>query len=485
MEETAEKINREIEKTEQEKVQELYELIGERGLYVNTNYDVFTHPPERVSLNPAFHIDIIKEGRAYDSSLLFATLTSLLKHGTMLVRGSYGIGKTTSAEIAGHFFHGIPLDKILEAEILGNPDLRREEMTGSLDTVKMVYSGEKLVLPSKFLSCPVKIWDEVNRTPADLLSATMKLVDTGKATYQGVLLESPPGILISTENYSDEGTFQPTPPFIDRHDVAVIVTSPPHWDLKKIRARGDEKLNGRLEELLKIPEGLKLNHEKIRQQISSLDEETLDRVPQVSSFADFVYASLRFSEAASSNIGRATKGNTPYIKDDDSGFSSHFKSGTGDYPFILTRDELSIRTVQTMHRYSKAFAWFQGKNRVELKDLKTVLPYLLWHKIQPTEKITKNNPMFINDRIGFVEYLITLMENEYNTVQGDENLDLYNLTLNVIRNRKIEDRKLSEEEIRNIMINASTKLGAIDRPYGLTLAHHLVSEYTTHFIQNQ
>ena len=35
---------------EQEKVQAIYRLIGERGLYVNTNYDIFTEEPETVTL---------------------------------------------------------------------------------------------------------------------------------------------------------------------------------------------------------------------------------------------------------------------------------------------------------------------------------------------------------------------------------------------------------------------------------------------------
>ena len=36
--------------TEQQKSQALYHLIGERGLYVNTNFDIFTQKPEEIAL---------------------------------------------------------------------------------------------------------------------------------------------------------------------------------------------------------------------------------------------------------------------------------------------------------------------------------------------------------------------------------------------------------------------------------------------------
>src|SRR3989344_3536871 len=247
--------------TNQEKVRALYDVIGNRGLYVNTNMDVFPEAPETIALagGSGYGINLLKPGqRAYASPLLFATLTSLLNHGTMLITGAPGIGKTTGAEFAGHFFSDAPLDEILAAEIQGHPQLTEEKMVASFDLGKLITSGEKVVNPNKFLTCPVKILDEGNRTPPDTVSILMRLVDIGKAVYGGQLLVANPGPLFVTANYADEGTFPLTPPFLDRFDVAVMVTSPQSWDLRKIRERGDEKLNGGLNKLLEIPKGLKL-----------------------------------------------------------------------------------------------------------------------------------------------------------------------------------------------------------------------------------
>ncbi len=461
---------------EQQKVQKLYDIIGERGLYVSTNFDVFTKKPEEIDiLQGGYKLPLITPGTmAYNSTLLFATLTSLLNHGTMLVTGAPGIGKTTGVEFAGHFFTGTPLDEILQAEILGNPQLKTEDLIASLDTVKMINRGEKEVLPTKFLKCPVKIWDEVNRTPADLVSAAMKLVDTGKAVYQGELLQSPSGPLFATANYADEGTFQLTPPFLDRFDVAVMTTSPQPWDLLKIRQRGDEKLNGDLEKLLVIPPELKLDFAKIREEISSMTETEHENFPLVSSFADFIYSSLRYSEIASDDLARATKGNAWQINQDNAP-AGHFVES----PFNYAVNELSVRSVKAMQRYAKAFAWINGKQRVEIDDLKTVVPYLLWHKVQPTQKALTENAKYANDRIAFVESLVSKIEQDYVELLGSDVIKHYASALNALRTRKISNKDLSKDDMRNVVRNAILNIGFVDKPYALTLAAHLASEYNS------
>lgn len=466
--------------TEQQKVQKIYDLIGERGLYVSTNFDVFTKKPEEVPvLHGAYKVPLIQpRSRAFASPLLFATLTSLMHHGTMLITGAPGIGKTTSAEFTGHFFTGSHIDDILQAEILGNPQLKTEDVVASLDIHELTKpGGKKVVLPSKFLKCPVKIWDEVNRTPADLVSSAMKLVDIGKAVYQGELLTSPPGVLFATANYADEGTFQLTPPFLDRFDVAVMVTSPQPWDLRDIRARGDEKLNGSLDQLLQIPEELGLDHKAIRSQLKNLPEATeYDDSPVVSRFADFVYAALRFSEIASDSLVRGTKGNAWQI-DQQKAPPGHFR----DAPFVYTSNELSVRTAKAMTRYAQALAWFKGKEKVELEDLKAVLPYLLWHKVQPTEKALTENPKFANDRIALVEGLVTKIENDYTEMQGSEAWKQYGAAIQALTTGKVKEKDLTEEETRRLVRNAIMRVGNVDKPWALTLASHIASEYNRRF----
>ena len=474
---------KEAPKTEQEKVRTLYNLIGDRGLYVNTNFDIFSEAPERIALvgGAGYEISLVNKGNAYSSPLLFAALTSLLNHGTMLVTGAPGIGKTTGAEFAGHFFTGTSLEDILASEIQGHPQLTEEKMVASYDLAKLI-AGEKKVIPTRFLQCPVKILDEGNRTPSDVLSIIMRLADTGKAVYGGEILEAKQGPFFVTANYADEGTFQLTPPFLDRFDVAVMVTSPPAGDLAKIRSRGDEKLNGGLNEALKIPEGLKLNFEKIRTEIKDMPQEMEYEVPQMSMFADFIYSSIRFSEAASGNITRATKGNEWQVNQDNA-IAGHFQ----DSPFNYTLNELSVRTAKAMPRYAKAFAWFNGDEKVTPTHLKTILPYLLWHKVQPTSKAITENPLHANDRIAFIEGLCDKIETDYNELSGNTKLlKGYASALQAIKTGKGivkgKERELSPEEIRGIVRHYITQIGQIDKLYALTLAQHVACEFNNRMV---
>ncbi len=464
--------------SEQQKVRKLYELIGDRGLYVNTNFDVFPTAPEELSLagGTGYKIPLIQENsNAYASPLLFATLTSLLNHGTMLVTGAPGIGKTTGAEFAGHFFTGTPLEEILASEIQGHPQLTEEKMVASYDIGKLVHSGEKVVIPNRFLQCPVKILDEGNRTPPDVLSIIMRLTDSGKAVYGGKLLEAKKGPLFVTANYADEGTFQFTPPFLDRFDVAVMVTSPPSWDLRKIRQRGDEKLNGGLEEAVKIPEELHLDFEKIREEIKNIPQEVEHEVPQMSTFADFIYSSIKFSEAASGNLARATKGNAWQVNQDNAP-AGHFN----DAPFTYTINELSVRTAQSMPRYARAFAWLNGDATVTPTHLKTLLPYLLWHKVQPTSKALVENPLYANDRIAFIKGLGDKIESDYTELTGNKNLlQTYAAALQVVRTGKIGEKEVKPAQVRTIVKNAIDKIGSEDKAYAINLAHHVASEYNS------
>ncbi len=464
------------ELTEQQKVKKLYNLIGERGLYVNTNHDLFTHGSEEVPFGTAYKVPLVNNGsRAYSSPLLFSALTSLLNHGTMLVTGAPGIGKTTGVEYAGHFFTGTPLEEILAAEIQGHPQLTEEKMVASYDIPRLVGKGEKVVIPARFLQCPVKVLDEGNRTPADVLSIIMRLVDSGRAVYGGELLKAAPGPLYVTANYADEGTFQLTPPFLDRFDVAVMTTSPQPWDLQRIRARGDEKLNGDLEKLLEIPAGLKLDFDKIRQQIKTIPEETDDKgnMPVVSPFADFVYSSLRFSEAASPELSRATKGNAWQVNQDNAP-PGHFT----DSPFTHTINELSVRAVKAMDRYARAFAWFTGKDKVELSDLKKVLPYLLWHKVQPTRTSLQKDPRHANDRISFIDHLIKdKIETDYAEMRDSDAQGWYASALGAVRTGELADVRLSEEQIRDIAKRSIERLGDVDKPWAITMAMHIANEF--------
>ncbi len=450
-----------------DKVIGLYDLIGARGLYVNTNHDVFIGPRNvlKAGQNAQYEFRLLQpSGRAYASPLLFATLTSLLKHGTLLLTGAPGIGKTTGAEYTGHFFTNVPLGEILEATIQGHPQQTEEKMIARYHTGDLVKEGKETVLPRKFLRCSVKLIDEINRLDPDKLSIILRLIDTGKAVYGDTLLASVPGPLFATANYADAGTFDIPPPALDRFDAAVVVTSPQSWDLEKIYARSDDKLNGGLDELLRIPKELVLGErdfKSIRKEMTLLPMQEM-----LGAYMNFVLATIRFSEAASNDVVRMTKGNV--LSGDE---NTHFVN----HPSVYTKNELSVRTARAWQRYARALAWFAGKEQVDEESVRTVFPYVTWHKLQPSDKAVQEPWKAANDRIGFAQILLEKIDEDWTLVCGDPNIRYWATALNAIQ--------LGAGQLHTIVSNAISHIAQWDHPYALCLVKHLESVYNQKVMQ--
>lgn len=449
----------------QDKVHEIYNLIGERGLYVNTNQDIFIGQHDIIKAGTAqnYPFRLLGDGgMAYSSPLLLASLTSLLSHGTMLITGAPGIGKTTGAEFAGHFFTGTPMEEILQATIQGHPQQTEEKMTARYHTGKLIKDGEEKVLARNFLKCKVKLIDEINRLDPDKISIILRLIDTGVAVYGDELLRASKGPLFATANYSDSGTFEMPPPALDRFDIAAIVTSPQPWDLERIYSRQDEKLNGSLNGLLEIPEHLRLDENDFAQ----IRKEMLNmpKAGTIDTYINFILATIRFSELASDDISRMTKGNA--FADNDAG-ESHFNS----HPSVYTRNELSVRAAKSLQRYSKALAWLTGSDKVEEEHIRAIFPYATWHRLQPSEKALQEIPKCANDRIHFANSLLGKIELEWATVKKEPLLKTYATVVKLIEAKK------PNENILKIIKNSISQICHWDNPYALVLAKHLETLY--------
>lgn len=223
---------------------------------------------------------------------------------------------------------------------------------------------------------------------------------------------------------------------------------------------------------MKIPEDLTLDFDAIRRQIKDIPQSMQYGVPELSAFADFVYSTLRFSEAGSGDITRATKGNAWQVTQDTAA-PGHFH----DAPGTRTLNELSVRTAKAMPRYAKAFAWFNGDSKATPAHLKTILPYLLWHKIIPASKALAEDPRYANDRIALVRDLIEEIETDYAELSGSPVIKTYAAALQTIRTGKIADKPLTPDQVRSVARNAIAQVGAVDKAYALNLAHHIATEY--------
>ena len=133
-----------------------------------------------------------------------------------------------------------------------------------------------------------------------------------------------------------------------------------------------------------------------------------------------------------------------------------------------------------MPRYARAFAWINGDSTVTPTHLKTILPYLLWHKVQPTQKAMTEDPLYANDRIAFIQGLATKLETDYTELTGNKPLlNNYAAALQVIRTGKIGDKEVKPAQVRTIVKNAIDTIGSEDKANAINLAHHVASEYNS------
>lgn len=402
--------------TYQEKLENIMDHVQESGLYVNTFSDIIIGQSSEVPIDANNRSSmILPEEKCYNSIMLFTVLTCLMKKGSLMYTGGPGIGKTTAAEYISHFVLDLPLKEILDAEIQCHPEQTEEKMTARLHTGKLVTSGEESVRWRKWGKCPIHILNEVNRLPADKTDILYEALDRWRITYADESTEMAEGPILATANYKDAGNFIMTPPFLDRFSVAVRVPKPNALDLELITDRPSTNLGGSIEDRLTVTEDMKLTAEdivKIRSQIKAIkmEKEARNYIHYLCSQIDFCMqgASSKYNRFAPAFMN---KGSCENKQPDALCKDCHYK-GT-DLACRLTKNELTVRTALATYDYSKALSWMLEKDSVTVEIVKEIFPYMTWHKLEPTQTALKEDPAFVNDRIGLMRFIMEKSEDGF------------------------------------------------------------------------
>jgi MoxR-like ATPase len=445
-----------------QKMRDIYRAIEESGLYINLNHDVRFREKKEIPLNLNETERIILAEESYNSPLLFALLTSVLRNGTMILYGSPGSGKTTSAEFVGAFVHGTLLEEtfgdgqsdfrvmesIHEATIHGHQELTEEKMIGRPHLGKLMREGEEDIIPRKFVLSPFRMVDEVNRLTPGRTNNLLEMMDRGFSVYGDSKIYAAEGATFLTANFRDVASSDLTPPFLDRLDVGVFAPTLNPYFLEMAGGGEDRKLTGDEEAYvsrLRREMGVKISGSDLvtmRSEIAAVEVE-----PEALYILYNFVSELNGCALASPDIERKNKGFAWFVKPpvlcaqvDDGGFSGGGHMGGCHYHntdniCYKTENEVSVRAGKTIERYAKALAWFRGRDKAGLEEVEAVVPYVLWFKLIPTDRAWAEHPEFMNDRIAMVEDLFTTSRNHYlksrrviKTLDGV--LELYERSLN-------------------------------------------------------
>ena len=378
----------------------LYRLIEDSGLYINLNHDIRFREQKEIPLNLNETETIVIAEESYNSPLLLALLTAVLRNGTMILYGSPGSGKTTSAEFVGAFVHGTLLEEtfgdgrgdfkvmeaIHEATIHGHHELTEEKMIGRPHLGKLMRDGEEDIIPRKFMLSPFRMVDEVNRLTPGRTNNLLEMMDRGFSVYGDSKIYAAEGATFLTANFRDVASSDLTPPFLDRIDVGVFAPTLNPYFLEMAQGGEDRKLTGDEEAYvahLRSEIGVELtssDFETIRREIAEVEVE-----PEALYILYNFISELNGCALASPDIERKNKGFAWFVKPpilcaqvDDGGMAGGGHLGGCHYHnteniCYKTENEVSVRAGKTIERYAKALAWFRGREKAGLEEVEAVL----------------------------------------------------------------------------------------------------------------
>ncbi len=447
-----------IDSSAHQKVRGIYELVQSRGLYIAPEFDLQFGDKKSIPLNNNGSEAVTLASENYNSNLLFTILSCLnpVPNPAMVFFGPPGAGKTTCAEYVGHFMFGLSLDDIHNATIYGHPEQTEEKMVARYDVASLMQ-GREQILKREFITSPVRIVDEVNRLPPGKLSILYQIVDTGLAKYGSEVMHLAEGPLFATANAPDSGNFPLPPPFKDRFEIAVVS---PELNPYFIKSLGRQNLS--------IPSGLEIRVDTLftaRSEIARVEIE-----PDVLNKLSHFVSEINYCEKAGTSLERKTKSHSMNKKPGEGLCSDcHYKSKL----CATTKEPISPRSYKAILGYAMALAWFRGRSKVDDETLEAVLPFALWHKLEPTPTGLELEAVYENDRVAFVKALYDASKKGYTQVSNS--IKDYDEMMRVISSSY--DPQIPRDEIKRKIEGFLDSLKSIDSVQKFPLAVALKSAY--------
>lgn len=342
-----------------------------------------------------------------------AVINALVDRGTMLLFGGHGGGKTTLAKYLGQVFFKLSKDEIEDCILRGHPQLTEEKILGSLDIAQLTRAKElnsqkKVdVIWNTFVDSPWKIIDELNRLSPYAQNILLSLLAESSVKYHNESKRLPNFSLFATMNPKDEGNFTMSLPFLDRFALALPITMPDYESLSTIGKKDKSAKQDDLSAYLKDFD-LKTVQDDVREIKYSEDAEL---------FINVIISSYRICDRISKESNEIITVDKGLCK------GCHF-----DVPEKVCNKiihPLSVRVKEDLYRYGKALAWFLGDTEVKVEHIKTLAPFMIWHRSSLSKKFKKelsdkrfeDNVFSLNIDLDSTKEIVDFIENEFEGIK--------------------------------------------------------------------
>ena len=327
--------------------------------------NLYVHNDELPDLT--FKTPALRTRKAYLVETL-AVINALVDRGTMLLYGGHGGGKTTLAKYLGQVFYKLSKDAIEDCILRGHPQLTEEKILGSLDIAQLTRAKElnankKVdVIWNDFVDSPWKIIDELNRLSPYAQNILLSLLAESSVKYHNESKRLPNFSLYATMNPKDEGNFIMSLPFLDRFALALPITMPDYESLSTI---GKKDKSSKLDDLATYLDDfdLKTAQEEIKE-VKYTEEAEL--------FINVIISSYRLCD----RISKESNDTLTVEK----GLCNNCRYNVTEKVCSKIIHPLSVRVKEDLYRYGKALAWYLGDTEVEIKHIKVLAPFMIWHR---------------------------------------------------------------------------------------------------------
>jgi energy-coupling factor transporter ATP-binding protein EcfA2 len=389
---------------------------------------------------PGAHFSIPElNGRKVYLVETLAVINAIVERGTMMLYGGHGGGKTTLSKYLGQIFMHYSKDKIEDCILRGHPQLTEEKILGSLDFAQMmnpelIKEGKVKVIWNDFVDSSWKIIDEINRLSPYAQNILLSLLAEGSVKYHNQSRTLAPFTLFATMNPKDNANFELSLPFLDRFALALPITMPDYDSFSTIGRK--DKIDNNLNEWLRD-----FSLQDVQEEVKNIhytDEAEL--------FVNFLIDSYRLCCRISKETNESLSVDKTLCK------GCHMDAK--DKVCCKIKHPLSVRVKEDLYRYGKAIAWFLGDEKVEVKHIEILAPYLIWHRSELSKKfcnelvqnkcehssLRTDNDVLVDIQLDATKDIIKLIRKEFDGVKSF-----------LFEFEDVKKGKLSEEEFDKLI----------------------------------
>ncbi|MCX6695208.1 MAG: MoxR family ATPase [Candidatus Altiarchaeota archaeon] len=291
----------------------------------------------------------------------------VLSKSNILLQGSHGKGKTLLSKVIAK------LAGVHYTRIQGSPDLRGSHYIGRIKLDKLSLGIEEVEWKDIATKTTILHIDEINRISPVEQNNFFSIIAEQLACYNGQTKETPEMTVVATMNPADEGTFQLTPPFLDRFHISLPVQSRELHDKRQILE--SHVTNEEIKPVLKDGEL----------------QEMWSEVRNVEVPEDIAKHVLRINRDLQLCMPNRNK-NLDECESVEKEFLHNFPAicaSCNNHEWICSKvkNSSAISERLTLHviDVAQGLAFLHARSKVNLDDVKLVLHYALNHRIQLTE----------------------------------------------------------------------------------------------------